>query len=380
MAGRDDKAAAFNALVARIYDAAAERALWSEAAFSVMRHFAAQSCIFVVGDAVRVRLAATTLNDRTQQQWAEHYRQVDSWNIGANRRPPGTAFRGHDLIPQQAYAESELYRDLARHDGAYWFLGGSASVDRAGRMTFGLHRPPDAKDFTPADQRQLQLLLPHLQTALRLTFRFESLEATASTGLAFLNSMRMGVAVVDATGRVLCANRAAEGIAAARDGFSLGSLAAGVAAARHDDTRRLHTAITRASAGGSTQPHALALSRPSGRRAYQVLVAPLPRRVRADAPAAVAALIAITDPEADARIPAERAAELYGLTPREAEMAALLAAGLSLDQAADRLAVTRETARTFVKSLLTKTGTRRQSQFVALLLQGPLGLLDQLGQ
>lgn len=60
-------------------------------------------------------------------------------------------------------------------------------------------------------------------------------------------------------------------------------------------------------------------------------------------------------------------ARAFGLTPAEARLAALLASGKSLEHAGDALGVTRETARSRIKSIFQKTDTHRQGQLVALL-------------
>lgn len=58
---------------------------------------------------------------------------------------------------------------------------------------------------------------------------------------------------------------------------------------------------------------------------------------------------------------------IFGLTPAEAKLAALMVEGKSLEGAAEKLAVKRETARNQLKAIFAKTETNRQGQLVALL-------------
>ena len=58
----------------------------------------------------------------------------------------------------------------------------------------------------------------------------------------------------------------------------------------------------------------------------------------------------------------------FGLSPAEMRLAIRLATGISLEAAADHLGIARETARTQLKAIFTKTGTHRQAELVALLL------------
>jgi DNA-binding CsgD family transcriptional regulator len=57
----------------------------------------------------------------------------------------------------------------------------------------------------------------------------------------------------------------------------------------------------------------------------------------------------------------------YGLTEREAHVAALLAKGLDIETIATRLGIQSSTARSYLKDALQKTGATRQAELVALL-------------
>ena len=58
---------------------------------------------------------------------------------------------------------------------------------------------------------------------------------------------------------------------------------------------------------------------------------------------------------------------LFDLTPKEARLAASLACGRSLKEAAGHQAIQVSTARSYLEEILRKTGTHQQSQLVALL-------------
>jgi len=58
---------------------------------------------------------------------------------------------------------------------------------------------------------------------------------------------------------------------------------------------------------------------------------------------------------------------LFELTPAEAALAAALAAGYSLKDAAASSSITVKTSRTYLERIFAKTRTRQQSQLVALL-------------
>ncbi len=67
--------------------------------------------------------------------------------------------------------------------------------------------------------------------------------------------------------------------------------------------------------------------------------------------------------------PAVILAKTFRLTPSEAKLASVIARGASPRIAARELKISRETARNQLKAVFAKTGTHRQSELVALLLQ-----------
>ena len=83
------------------------------------------------------------------------------------------------------------------------------------------------------------------------------------------------------------------------------------------------------------------------------------------------ALVFATDPDA---VPRSRAAfmrMLYRLTPAESRVADLLLEGLDVRTVASTLGITLETARFHLKRVLARTGTRRQTELMRLMLSLP---------
>jgi DNA-binding CsgD family transcriptional regulator len=62
--------------------------------------------------------------------------------------------------------------------------------------------------------------------------------------------------------------------------------------------------------------------------------------------------------------------QLYQLTPKESEIAALLAIGQTLEEIATANGVTEATVRTQLRAIFAKTGTSRQAGLVRLALSG----------
>jgi DNA-binding CsgD family transcriptional regulator len=78
-------------------------------------------------------------------------------------------------------------------------------------------------------------------------------------------------------------------------------------------------------------------------------------------------LVLVNDLGARPLAKAEQLSRAFGLTPGEAQLAAALSSGTSLQDAADELGIGNETARTRLKGVFAKTGVNRQTALIALI-------------
>jgi DNA-binding CsgD family transcriptional regulator len=228
-------------------------------------------------------------------------------------------------------------------------------------------------EYTEPDLEFVRHLMPHLARALQYHQRFSDLERTRQSAADALERLPIGVMLLDASGRVLLANRAARAILDLDDGLSL--QAKRPVAALHTETLRLRRFITTALTRGAAHDGAggaLSVSRPSHRRPFEVLVTPLGESAAGDLGhgAATAALF-LSDPERAVQADAGVLQQLYGLTRTEARVATGLAGGLSIREIAEANAMTMNTARWHAKNVFAKTDTAGQSDLVRLVVTGP---------
>jgi DNA-binding CsgD family transcriptional regulator len=106
------------------------------------------------------------------------------------------------------------------------------------------------------------------------------------------------------------------------------------------------------------------ISRKSG-TPLQVIVEPYISGL-GDVRAPIAVTVSVRDPDKVRSAPARLYQALYGLTRAEARLAALIAEGRSLTEAAAMNGVTRETVRSQLKSVFQKTGANRQTELIRL--------------
>jgi DNA-binding CsgD family transcriptional regulator len=81
-------------------------------------------------------------------------------------------------------------------------------------------------------------------------------------------------------------------------------------------------------------------------------------------------LVLISNENQTIKVPAEIINLLYGLTPAESRLTLALVDGLELDEIATKFCVSQNTLRVQLRSIFKKTGVRRQSELVKLVLSG----------
>jgi DNA-binding CsgD family transcriptional regulator len=193
-------------------------------------------------------------------------------------------------------------------------------------------------------------------------------------GLEALDLVSVGLAVTNAHGNLLLANRTAEHLFESRDGLE-------VTARKTIRTSRrggpVLEDLIRQAARSTTEGTAdsiLAIPRSSGKRPLTLLIRSVDVSSGNRDALAPAALLFILDPEVPIGTAETELRQLYGLTSTEACLASLLMEGKTLDDCCRLLDIRRSTARTHLQHLFEKVGVQRQSDLVSLLLKS-IGLV-----
>jgi DNA-binding CsgD family transcriptional regulator/PAS domain-containing protein len=291
----------------------------------------------------------------------------DLWASGyIERRLYGRAAIGSHVVEERQLERSFIYNEYLRQIGVYRLVGTVVPMDGGWHATLGLHRPRDGADFSLDEARRLERLLPHLQRALEVQRRLQQAEQVGRSVLSVLDRLSIGVIVLSASGRLVLANSAADTILRAADG--LVRTPGGLHAAHKEDDRRLQALIgglRRGLAEGCTAGGHLQLRRPSGQRAYSVMVAP-GAPAMADGKGEPTILIFVSDPGEAIVSETTVLAELFGFPPAEARLVLSLLSGVALPEFARQAGVTHNTARTLLSRAMARTETRSQLELVLL--------------
>jgi DNA-binding CsgD family transcriptional regulator/PAS domain-containing protein len=288
--------------------------------------------------------------------------------------PPECVMLASNLMTDAQWQGSAFFRDdlgQALPADADRVMGVNIATHAGTIALLRLHRCQHSPPFGDEDKRRLAKFVPHIKQAMMLTARLSGNELQMKIYEEGLERLNIGVIVLDETDQLSRANPTACQMLGDADGFRL----AGRHLAAHTlaETRELQRLL----AGAREHPGrvtAMCLSRPSGRRKLAAVIRGFPLVEVPDGRSRSMVALFLRDPDAAAAPAYDIARQLFDFTPAEAQLAIELLNGLSLDEAAGKLGILRNTGRAHLRAIFSKTGVTRQSELVRVLLNGVLGL------
>jgi DNA-binding CsgD family transcriptional regulator len=295
------------------------------------------------------------------------------------RLPEGEVVTAEELIGK-SWLESAVYREFLQPLGIRHLLGADIYTQEGIECRLRVTRPPEARPFSAEDKALVRLLLPHLKRAIQFHARLDYLECERQLFAGTVNRLLLGIVSFAQNGTLLETNQEARRILSEKDGLWLSGNTLCVESAQESRElqRMIRQALADSLSGGQGGPglvEAMSVSRPSGRAKLGVLVRSIPPGDWSESKLRPAVAVFLRDPESSAAQPShELVRRLFGLTRMEAQLALLLAEGYTLDEAAEKMDVRRNTARTHLRSIFCKTGVTRQTMLVRLMLNSVLTL------
>ena len=200
----------------------------------------------------------------------------------------------------------------------------------------------------------------------------EAAEVDKTAIVEALDCLSFGIIFVDADARALLINRAASEIIDVGSGLTLRN--GGLEATSAGETQRLRRLILEAAAHEGTVPSsssvfAMPVSRSGDQRPLSVIIASLRASRSRSGSTQSAAVIFVSNPDLSDKVPGSLVRSLFGLTTSEAILTAGVLEGKGLELAAQRSSMKLNTARSHLKKVFGKTGTRRQAELLRLFLK-----------
>jgi len=366
-------AEALSKLLSILYAAPAQPELWTRFLEEFTRLVGLPAAAILHQDLAHERYGfnvAVGVDPAAQSLYERHYGPMDVWRPNFLAKREGELALGEELYPHKELVKTDYYNEfLTRFD--IRLHAAVATVKQPTRFeNVSLYRGLDAADPPPESLAAIELVVPHLRTALQLRHRLCESEQLRRNHADVIESLRAGVVILNERGDCVVVNRRATQLCAADNGISISQ--SRLCAHHPDDHALLCGLIGRANAvatGQSTKPCGTAVVRRRGAPPLQVsAVALSPRAPLLELTAAQVATVAVflRAPDDELNSLPELLTASYGLTSAEARLGALLFDGCSLTQAAERNNVSRETVRVQLRSIFSKTHVRRQADFLRL--------------
>ena len=297
--------------------------------------------------------------------YERHFAPIDERVPVAMRLGQGQVMLDHEHFSERHMSRSELYTDCLAPQGMKYCMGLKLYVQGSVQQYLGFLRQVDKSPFTDEDRSFALHLLPDVARAAGLRARASQLAQQAAMGLAALDALPQGLMVVGPDCRVHYGNPAAERLLAGAELLRVrhGRLQCLDGAAQAQLQQHVLRACGHQGAG-------LAGAQSLAGQHCRLNVAVLPLKASHAAAAAwqaPAALVLVTDPASPGGLSPRAVEQMLGLSPAEARLALLLAAGKTVKDFAAAEGVSWHTARTHLKNAMRKTACHRQLELVALL-------------
>jgi len=366
----DVRYAGLMALIDPLYEAATRPELWRSLLAELSRVFGAAGATLCVGPSSHniPRIWSPSLDE------AIEIGLRTGWLPNQNVRVPRefNAFRqGRDIVTDSMLFSpweldhlpfnAEYIASVKARSFASMRLAGEGDST----VLLEIERFIGAEPFSTREIDALRLLVPHAQKAGELALR---LAAQETEGLVdAVSTFNCGTILLDSRGRVLNANSNAESML----GHEIFIRGATLMASDRDcdaQLQRLIGTVTVRDQRHEAKPIGAIRIPRLGAGDLFVHATPLVR----SAPELferAAAIVMIDDMKARLAPTTALLRQVFGFTGAEAAIATAITSGQELDQIAHSRAVSHGTLRNQIKTIFTKTGVRRQTELVALLMR-----------
>ncbi len=369
----NDEAQYVSDLIGAIYDCVVEPSRWDATLAALRDVLDCANAILYVADPV-------TGDHRMQRMvgipaaWAARLPEHDADLAALHAsvpdfytRPLDEPFVCHKDVDRDAWRANGYYRDWAAPQGIVDVID-TILIRRPDRVaSCALCRHERHGLIGEREIRLSRILAPHLRRAVGISDLIDLTSFNLDALAGALDAVAVGILLVDAESRIVHANLPAQRML--RTGSPLSVLRGRLRAGDHETTARLGRVVAQAARDESEIAAAgigMVLARDGGTVATAHVLPLVGSAVRRQMlPRAVAAVF-VSDGTCAPSGVLEAFAEAYGLTRSEVRLLGRLMLGESIAEAAASLNIARTTVKTHISRLLAKTGSRRQTDLLAL--------------
>lgn len=361
-------------LIDMVYQSAADPAFWGPTLDSMMTHLRGEHALLFATDATRPGPGLLKASAGLDAEGAARFSSpmtAPLWHEWVELLPKGKVVSSADQIADCDLERSEIYNELVRPANGFYAMSVQHNTTAAPFHLITCRRR-NVGAFAPDEVRLMETMIPHVVTAIELQHRVSSAELRADGLASVIEKMADGAIVLDEAQQPLLFNARAMEILDQNDGLLLGR--SGLRAATAALTEQLQDAIITVGTSATSDGKRIYLPRPSARLPLLLHIAPI-WRLHAAEPGlrTPRTVIFIREPDAALKINIAALGDVFRLTPRESEIAELVAGGTNVECIAKRFDLTTGTVRFNLKRIFDKTGVRTQAALGALVRNFSMG-------
>ena len=382
----------YDALVGLIYQGALEEQPWQSALPALREALDAQVVSLVLrppsaDDQGVILNCVRPEQEQNRDEPGAPLADPNDWEVSAYREqffsldpfvnlPLDKVIALEDILPDKELVTSNYYLHYLQPIGLFRILG----VDTAepggmlARLRFSRRRSESR--FLSRERQLLAHITPHLRRAIQIYAKLNRMTSERDVYAGAVSQLSVATMILDERGRLLTTNTVGRALLDQADGLSLRGQHL------HIDGRDINKELQQALAtiikaqqsGETSLVRALRIPRPAGRSDLGLVIRPVPTSQWSEGQSSPCAAIFISDPDLQESASRQILGELFDLTPAEANLATLLARGLSLAEVSTAQSISQHTARAQLKSIFAKTGVSRQAELVRLVLKSVASL------
>lgn len=378
--GSDITSREFDAeLVLDIYTAATQRSAWLSVVDRLAQAVDSAGCILLLSDTDAEVPWTISAGSELWRGWPPeklvHYQRYLSHHeapaFAALREFPEQVFKGtwdedaRFRCPNDREDARYLIEYAGVHHRAAARLNGNAAWYYSVAFQFGAGTEPVSHDRL----ERVRPYLPHVAKTLEFGRLYERLFRLHAAVLTALDHVRIGMAIVSATGDVIVANTAAQAILDRGDGVRRDA-SGRIALVDNDAHRHLRSccatlALTAAGAPGDPARQ-LTVPLDDTRLPLLIEVTPLRDGLAELDRSLAAVMVMIIDPQSDRSVDTARLALACGLSGAESDVCRLLVLGLGMPAIAAHRSTSVDTVKTQISQVYRKAGVVGRTALVRL--------------
>ena len=303
-----------------------------------------------------------------EREYFDTYYPVDDHLPGLQQLASGKIVHVRDTFPGQNLAKSVMYNEAMPRFGFQNGLNVRLDEPFGSRIIFGVADPIDASDWSSAQLGLVKRLLPQIRQFVRVRLALGESGSVSTTLGQLLEDVQVGVIHLDRGGRIVAVNDRARELLGRNDGLC--DRSGVLRATSPEENNKLLGLLAKALPrfGGQGESGSMIVGQASMLPRFVLHIKPVAGREVDFAIPVAGALVLIVDPVDRARIDLNLVEATLGLSPAEAQVAALLAEGRTLRQIAASTGRRYSTVRTHLKHIFVKLGVSRQIEVVQLVL------------